>query len=99
METISFDTKILIDIRNFFFQVLFIPFREAAHYINMVNQAFFLGPDETQNRIHGFLFGILDKSACIDNDGLVPKGFGIMNNCQVIGIDLLHQEFRVHHIF
>ena len=65
----------------------------------MPYQAFFLGPDKAQDRIDGFLLGILDKSACVNNNGLILKGIGIMDHTDVIRIDLLHQEFRIHHIF
>jgi hypothetical protein len=91
--------EIHVHIGDFLFEVFLISFGQATHHEYMAYKAIFLSPDESQDRIDGFLLGILDKPAGVNYNSLILKGIGIMDHTDSIRIDLLHQEFRIHHIF
>ena len=66
------DTKEGIDFGDLFPQLILVPFRKAAHNIYIFNEICLLGGDILKNGIDGFLFGIVDKPAGIDDGGIDP---------------------------
>ena len=62
-----------IHFRHFFFQFLLVALREAAHYVELSESAFFLSLDKLQDGVDAFLLCILDEPACVDNGYLALR--------------------------
>jgi hypothetical protein len=66
----------------------------------MINEMLLFGLNELEDGVDGFLLGIIDKAAGI-NDGRIDVLMvdRVENNFEIIGFQLLHQQFSINQVF
>ena len=84
---------------DFLFEIVLVALRKTTGNVDFFNQAIFLGIDIAKDSVNGFLFGIVDKPARIDdhNIGIVLLGF--MSGINLVAFELGEQHLAVDQVF
>lgn len=92
-------TKILIYFRDFPGKLFFVTLGEASHNKKVFQATFFFGLDKLKNCIDGFLLGIENKSAGVDDCSIENIFFGgIEDQLEMARIKLFHENFGIHKV-
>ena len=87
---VKFSIK-LIDLRNLNLQVFHIAFRQAAHYIQLLQSSLFLSLTKLQNHVNGFLLRVANETTRIDNSYFALRILTIVSHFISASLQLLHQ--------
>src|SRR5689334_1469458 len=87
-------TKPRIHIGNFGLQLRFISFRKATRNDHLAYLTFFLQRAVLEDGIDGFLLGVVDKTASVNDYNIVLAYLvGLVNNVELVAFELAHENF------
>ena len=87
-----------IHLRYFLFQLCQIAFRQTAHHKEFFDASFSLRLSKFQNGVNAFLFGIINKTTCINNDDFTLWIITIMSTMIAVSLHQTHQDLTVHEV-